>query len=60
MADRIEVSKVTELVTLGPPADNIAVSKVVMLLVLEPGTDDGGAQPDSSQAHVYAQIVGNS
>lgn len=55
MADRIEVSKLTEHVVLGPPSDVIAVSKLVMHVILYPGTDSG-VEP-SRQAHVYSQKI---
>lgn len=54
MADRIDVSKLTEFVALGAPANTVAVSKLVMFVILEPG-DDGGAVSGARVSHVYAQ-----
>lgn len=53
---RIESSKITEFVTLGPPADSIAVPKMTMFLILVPG-DDGSVEVAARQAHVYTQKI---
>lgn len=55
MADRIEISKLTEFVALGPPPDTIAVSKMLMFVLLTPGSD--GPAPSVGQGFVYAQKV---
>jgi hypothetical protein len=57
MADRLEVSKLTQFVALGPPADNLAVTKLTMLLVLAPGDDGSGGEAADGQAHVYTQRI---
>jgi hypothetical protein len=55
MADQVEVTKLNQLVAIGPLTDNIAVSKLVMYVLLEPG--DGGEEVSTRQGHVHAQIV---
>lgn len=53
---QVEVSKLNELLAIGPDSDEAAVAKLSMLVLLTPG-DDGGELP-TRQAHVYAQIIG--
>jgi hypothetical protein len=54
MANEIDVSKVIEFVSLGPPTDNISTSKVTMYVLLAPGSDGSVAL---TQAHVYSQKI---
>lgn len=54
MADRIEVAKAVEYVSLGSPPDTVVSSKIVAYVILAPGFDD--SEPDR-QVHVFAQKI---
>lgn len=54
---QIEVSKLTQFVTVGPDSDEIAVSKLAMFVLLVPGDPTGGEEAASRQVHVYSQKI---
>lgn len=56
MSDRVETTKVTGSVAIGPSSSSVSVTKVVGYLLLIP-SDSSDDNDTSRQGHVHCQIV---